>query len=167
MKQTDALDVDQRAALGIKKFIDGYNCSQAVVAAFADVYGLDDNYIKLSSSFGGGMGRLRMTCGACAGMFMLAGLQTASAAANDLESRTRNYAAVQRLGKEFAAENGSMVCADLLGLRAGIVEPPKPSERSAEYYRSRPCVKMVESACRIYARFYNEQVAKAADDVKE
>ena len=159
-KQTKALDVEERAALGVKKFLDGYNCSQAVVAAFADVYGLDDRYMKMSSSFGGGMGRLRMTCGACSGMFMLAGLQTAPATAGDIDSRTRNYEAVQRLGKEFANENGSMVCADLLGLRAGIVEPPKPSERTAEYYRSRPCAKMVESACRIYARFYNEQVAQ-------
>ena len=139
----------------------GYNCCQAVVLAYCDLFGMDEKTAAaLSSGFGGGMGRLRMTCGACSGMFMLAGLQTASATAGDIDSRTRNYEAVQRLGKEFANENGSMVCADLLGLRAGIVEPPKPSERTAEYYRSRPCAKMVESACRIYARFYNEQVAQ-------
>ena len=93
------------------------------------------------------MGRLRMTCGACSGMFMLAGLQTASATAGDIDSRTCNYEAVQRLGREFANENGSMVCADLLGLRAGIVEPPKPSERTAEYYRSRPCAKCLPHLC--------------------
>ncbi|MGN0213296.1 MAG: C-GCAxxG-C-C family protein [Muribaculaceae bacterium] len=158
-EQAKMLDVEERAALGAKLFLDGYNCSQSVVAAFADVYGLDNNYLKLASSFGGGMGRLRMTCGACTGMFMLAGLHTGSSIANDLDARTRNYDAVQQLGKRFEDENGSMICADLLGLRAGIVEPPKPSERTQEYYRKRPCKAMVESACRIYAKFYNEQIA--------
>lgn len=159
-EQAKMLNIEQRAALGTKYFLQGYNCSQAVMAAFADVYGLDDNYLKLSSSFGGGMGRLRMTCGACSGMFMLAGLHTGSPIASDTAARTRNYAAVQQLGKKFADENGSMICAELLGLRAGTVEPPKPSERTQEYYRKRPCKAMVESACRIYAQFHNEQIAQ-------
>ena len=163
-KQTKALDVEERAALGVKKFLDGYNCSQAVVAAFADVYGLDDNYIKLSSSFGGGMGRLRMTCGACAGMFMLAGLEV-KGDYPDQELKKKNYEVVQRLAADFKAETGSLICKELLGLnkqRADgtipeikIVATPEP--RTDEYYKKRPCIRMVETAIRIYCKYLEEK----------
>lgn len=149
------LDVEARAMRGRENFMKGYNCSQAVVEAFSDVYDLDGRFLSLASSFGGGMARMRMTCGACSGMFMLAGLQTGSPVAKDIVSRTANYAAVQRLGKAFKEENGSMMCCELLGLRTGAIQPPQPAVRDAEYYRSRPCPKLIESACRIYAEYYN------------
>lgn len=69
-----------------------------------------------------------------------------------MTARTANYALVQQLAAEFKAENDSLICAELLGLRSGQVEPPRPSERTAAYYKARPCPKMVECACRIYAR---------------
>lgn len=157
------LDVEARAARGVENFMKGYNFSQAVVEAFADVYDLDGRFLSMASSFGGGMGRLRMTCGACSGMFMLAGLETGSPVAKDLEARSANYATVQQLGKEFQEVNGSMLCSELLGLRAGTIQPPKPAERNAEYYRTRPCPKMVESACRIYATYYNSLIDKGEE----
>ena len=160
MNKKIEIDEEALAARGVQNFLNGYNCSQAIVAAFADLYGLDDKIVGMASSFGGGMGRLRMTCGACTGMFILAGFETGSPDAKNLVARNHNYATVQSLGKAFQDENGSMICAELLGLRAGTIEPPKPAERTAEYYRSRPCVKMVESACRIYARYLKENLGK-------
>lgn len=160
---TITIDVEERARRGVELFKRGYNCAQAVVAAFADVYGLDERVISLATSFGGGMARMRMTCGACSGMFMLAGLHTGSAVPADLQSRQRNYALVQQLGKAFKEVNGSMICAELLGLRLGTIEPPRPAERTAEYYRTRPCPRMIESACRIYATWLRRQLEAEAE----
>ena len=150
------IDIEQRAQRGAELFEKGYNCSQSVVAAFADIYGLNEEIaLRMSASFGGGMGRMRLTCGTVTGMFMLAGLENGSTQTDNMEAKTKNYATVQNLAKEFEKENGSITCATLLGLRAGTIQPPQPSKRNAEYYRSRPCLTMVQSACRIYARFLN------------
>ncbi len=148
-------DIEARAKAGRENFLEGYNCAQAVVATFADLYPEADveALLRLSASFGGGMGRLRMTCGTVSGMMMLAGLDNGTATPADMEARTRNYALVQELAAKFKAENDSLICATLLGLRTGTVEPPRPSERTAEYYRKRPCPRLVESACRIFAEY--------------
>ncbi|MDO4511591.1 MAG: C-GCAxxG-C-C family protein [Bacteroidales bacterium] len=148
------IDIEARAQAGREYFQKGYNCAQAVVAAFADVYPEDDinTLMRLAASFGGGMGRLRMTCGAVTGMFMLAGLENGSATPVDLDSRARNYALVQELAAKFKEESDSLICATLIGLRVGTIEPPRPSERTAQYYRQRPCPRLVETACRIYAQ---------------
>lgn len=156
------IDIEARAKAGRENFLRGYNCAQAVIAAFADIYPTDaiDTQLRMAASFGGGMARLRLTCGAVCAMAMLAGLENGSATPADIESRTRNYALVQQLAAEFKEENDSLVCATLLGLRTGTVEPPRPSERTAEYYRSRPCPRLVECACRIYARHLAEKFSK-------
>ena len=63
--------------LARKLFKKGYNCSQSVFAAFCDETGLDtETALKIASSFGGGMGRLREVCGAVTGMFMVVGMNT-------------------------------------------------------------------------------------------
>lgn len=159
MAKIGNIDIEARACAGRENFLKGYNCAQSVIAAFADVYPDDDidTLLRLAASFGGGMGRLRMTCGAVSGMFMLAGLENGSATPGNLDARARNYALVQELGAKFSEENDSMICATLLGLRTGTVEPPRPSERTAEYYRQRPCPRLIESACRIYAQHLAEK----------
>ena len=68
-----------------------------------------------------------------------------------MEERTRNYALLQEWAAKFKEENDSLICASLLGMRTGKIEPPRPSERTTEYYRERPCPRLVECACRIYA----------------
>lgn len=151
-------DIDIRVARGIELFKNGYNCSQAVVGAFCDIYNIPfDMAMKMSASFGGGTGRMRLTCGAANGMFMLAGLENGCTEPAQPAQRAENYSLVQRLAEEFKAENGSLTCAELLGLRAGKTDIPLPSARTAEYYRSRPCVKMVESACRIFGDYILSQ----------
>lgn len=148
------IDIEARASAGEQYFMQGYNCAQSVVAAFADLFPEADaeQLLKVAASFGGGMGRLRMTCGAVTGMFMLAGLENGSSTPGNQEARAQNYALVQELAAEFKQENDSLICAQLLGMRSGQIEPPRPSERTAEYYRSRPCPKLVACACRIFAR---------------
>jgi len=153
MKKTlTAEEIEERVARGVELFKSGYNCAQAVVGAFADLYEVpQDLALRMSASFGGGMGRMRLTCGAASGMFMLAGLENGCSTTESPEKRAENYALVQELAAMFKEENGSLTCAELLGLRSGKAEVPVPSERTKEYYKARPCAMMVESACRIFA----------------
>ena len=150
--------IEERAQRAMQLFHDGFNCSQSVFAACADVYGLTDEALalRLSSSFGGGIGR--KVCGAASGMFMLAGLKNGSATPHDSEGKMANYKLVQQLAGEFKAKYGSLICAELLGLAPkGQCAPqldldPKPAERTPEYYEKRPCAEMVGEAVRIALR---------------
>ena len=146
------MDNEQRIARAVELFKMGYNCAQAVTAAFADDYGYtEEQALKMSASFGGGIGRMRETCGAACGMFILAGLETGSTDASDRQGKADNYALVQRLAQEFSRENGSLICAELLGLRERKPQVAIPDERTESYYAKRPCAKMVETAARIWA----------------
>ena len=134
------MDNEQRILRAVELFKMGYNCAQSVTAAFADEYGYtEEQALKMSASFGGGIGRMRETCGAACGMFILAGLETGSTDPTDRE------------GKAFRRENGSLICAELLGLRERKPQEPNPEERTQAYYAKRPCAKMVETAARIWA----------------
>lgn len=154
-------DIESRAQRAVELFKNGYNCSQAVFAACADMYGIEDEQLalRLSASFGGGMGRMRLVCGAASGMFMLAGLHNGSATPHDNDGKMANYAFVQQLAGDFKAKYGSLICAELLGLapKGSTMEflpaealRPKPEERTQQYYEKRPCSEMVAEAVRIY-----------------
>lgn len=137
-------------------FAEGYNCAQSVVGAWADYYGLDlDTALRISSSFGGGIGRMRLTCGAASGMFMLAGLETGTTDPKDREAKGHNYQVVQQLAEEFRKEMGSITCGELLGLNKSE-GTSVPDERTSEYYRKRPCKEIVGCASRIFGQFLSE-----------
>ena len=71
----------------------------------------------------------------------------------------------ERAKKEHVSD--SLICAELLGLRSGQIDPPRPSERTADYYRSRPCPVLIACACRIYARHrLSISSAEASTDTK-
>lgn len=144
-------EIEARAQRATDLFKQGYNCSQAVFASCADLYGITDESLalRLSASFGGGIGRMRMVCGAASGMFMLAGLQNGSSTPHDNQGKMANYAFVQQLAGEFKARYGSLICAELLGL-APKPQDPKPEERTQQYYEKRPCAEMVAEAVRIF-----------------
>ena len=146
-------EIEVRAQKAQELFKQGYNCAQAVFASCADVYGIEDEQLalRLSASFGGGMGRMRLVCGAASGMFLLAGLHNGSATPHDSEGKMANYAFVQQLAGEFKNQYGSLICAELLGL-APKPEEPKPAERTPQYYEKRPCSEMIAQAVRIYLR---------------
>jgi C_GCAxxG_C_C family probable redox protein len=145
--------IEARAQRAQELFKNGYNCSQAVFASCADLYGVTDEQLalRLSASFGGGMGRMRLVCGAASGMFMLAGLHNGSATPHDNAGKMANYAFVQDLAGQFKGKYGSLICAELLGL-APRPEEPRPAERTPEYYEKRPCSEMIAEAVRIYLR---------------
>ena len=147
------IDLEERVDKAVTYFKSGYNCSQSVVAAFADMYGYtEEQAFRMAASFGGGIGRMRQTCGAACGMFLLAGFENGATDAKDRDGKAANYALVQQLAGEFAKRNGSLICAELLGLK----QPEGsfiPENRTDQYYQKRPCVKMVEEAARIWVEF--------------
>lgn len=133
-------------------FRQGYNCAQAVALAFAGETGADpESLLKLASSFGGGMGRLREVCGAVSGMFMVAGLLKGYSDPGDYDGKREHYARIQRMAEAFRAENGSIVCRELLGLPDGA-DGSVPEKRSQAYYQKRPCPCLVACAAEITAR---------------
>ena len=136
-------------------FLSGYNCSQAVVVAFSDLTGLDTQLsAKLASSFGGGMGRMREVCGAVSGMLMVAGLLYGYEDPGEGDcNKKEHYQRVQYLAGKFREEVGSIVCREIL---KNPPTDPNPSPRTAEYYKTRPCARMVMTAARILDEYIAE-----------
>lgn len=129
-------------------FEEGYNCAQSVFLAFSDLHGMDTHMAAaLSSSFGGGMGRLREVCGAVSGMFLVAGILYGYDDPGPGRKK-RHTMREQELAKAFEEKNGSIVCRELLGLSVKR-EKPTPKERTAEYYKKRPCKELVGDAAEI------------------
>lgn len=136
-------------------FLEGYNCAQAVFGAFADELGLDfDMATKLSSGFGGGMGRLREVCGAVSGMFMVFNMKYGYTSPTDKKGKMELYSHIQALAKNFSDENGSIICRELLGL-SEKQSTPIPEDRTANYYKKRPCAELVEMAADIVDNYMN------------
>lgn len=122
-------------------FMQGYNCAQAVAIAFCDVTGLDkDLSARLVSSFGGGMGRMREVCGAVSGMLFVAGLLYGYETPGDEPAKKEHYQLVQTLASQFRERSGSIICREIL---KNPPSDPNPTPRTAEFYRTRPCAKMV------------------------
>ena len=132
-----------------KNFREGYNCAQSVLLAFSDVIGFDkETTLKLASSFGGGMGRLREVCGALSSTFMIAGILKGYTTPNNDEIKGNHYALIQSLGNEFKEKCGSLLCRDILGLEEGA-DSPIPSARTEQYYAERPCENCIRIASEI------------------
>jgi C_GCAxxG_C_C family probable redox protein len=151
-------DIDKSiyAKKAMDLFKEGYNCSQAVFLAFEDKLHIDRNVaLKLSSSLGGGMGRLREVCGAVSGMFLVAGVLYGYDDPEDYDKKMEHYARIQQLAKEFETQNGSIICRDLLGLSTEK-EGPAPDRRTDEYYKKRPCAELVGIAAAIMEQYILE-----------
>ena len=150
-------DLEERVAKARRLFKEeGYNCCQAVVLAYNDIFGIDDGTAAaMASGFGGGMGRMREVCGSVSGMTLLAGFMTPATDPSVKIDRTANYALVQELAGEFRKVNGSILCKELLGLvpmgggAPAPQESPEPSDRTPEYYKKRPCEELVGISARI------------------
>jgi C_GCAxxG_C_C family probable redox protein len=143
------IDVEARVKQARELFTSGYNCSQSLFMAYADLFELEPRLAAtLSAPLGGGMGRLREVCGAVSGMALVAGFAIPAVDPTDRDAKAANYALVQHFAEAFRRENGAIVCRELLGLSVQK-EEPTPAERTTEYYRKRPCVEYVASAARI------------------
>ena len=152
-------DLENRIQKAVEYFMTGYGCGQSVVAAFADLYGMDEaTALKIGNGFGGGVGKMRMMCGAVSGLVILAGLD--SGLSDDIRGgKAECYRLVQDLLEKFKQANGSVICAELLGLKSAPIPGDfVPSERNAHYYKARPCAAKVESAARIFAEYLQSKI---------
>ena len=131
-------------------FESGANCAQAVAAAFAEECGISrEMALQMASGFGGGMGRMREVCGAVSGMVMVAGLLRGNCDLDDKTAKDQDYALIQKLAARFREETGSIICRELLGLAPRQEDPPVSENRTAQYYKKRPCGEMVALAAAI------------------
>ena len=148
------IDVSAREESAKNYFRQGFNCCQAVLMAFRDVFGVDEEVLqKVSSGLGGGMARMRETCGTVSAMAIAAGFIRPATDPSVHSQRTANYALVQQLAAAFREKNGSISCRELLSLKAGAIESPEPSVRTPEFYRTRPCERFVGDSARILAEY--------------
>ena len=137
----------------VELFHTGYNCAQSVFCAFCEDFEMDfETGLKLSSSFGGGMGRLREVCGAVSAMFMIAGLKYGYTEPNNDVIKQAHYERIQNLAAKFEEKHKTIICREILGLPKGK-DTPVPSKRTDEYYQTRPCEKCIADAARIIEKF--------------
>ncbi len=144
-------------------FREGYNCSQAVVAAFCDIYGLDEELaLRISASFGAGLGRMREVCGAVSGMGIIAGLENGTTDGKDRDGKKANYDLISSMAGEFKKNNGTIICRELLGLsdKKSPVQKGEeqkidttPQVRDDKYYKTRPCVDKVRECAQIIEEY--------------
>ena len=152
--------LEDRVQRAVELFMQGYGCCQSVVCAFADLYGLDEEMaFRVAAGFGGGVGRMRMMCGTCSALVILAGLERGQTRGEDREGKAACYQLVRELLETFKQRNGSIICAELLQMQGVKVETntAQPDERNAEYYRVRPCARKVESAARVFAEYLSSR----------
>ena len=143
----------ERGKLAERNFKDGCNCTQAVLLAFSDRTGLDaKTAMRIASGFGGGMARMREVCGAVSGMFMAAGLILGDDGVPSHEHKRALYAQLQALAAQVRAENGSLLCRELL---SGTRTSPGgiPEERTEQYYRKRPCAELCRCAAELLEQY--------------
>lgn len=136
-------------------FLKGYNCSQSVVAAFAPGLGLTEELaLRLSSGFGAGIGRMREVCGAFCGVVTVLSLVYADPA--DPQDKSRIYALVQEAAELYRTRNGggSIICRELLA-KAGAAPTAGAAaeDRTADYYKKRPCPELCRLGADLCAEF--------------
>lgn len=140
-----------RAKLAEQYFMSGYSCSQAIVLAYHDLIKLDkEACLKIASPFGGGFARLREVCGAFSGALIVYGYLKGNPTI-DLKRKTKLYEDVQKMAQEFIKANGFLRCGDLLNLHNK--SNARPSKRTKQYYRHRPCQKIVGNAAHILEKY--------------
>ncbi len=145
-----------RREMAVANFMKGYNCTQSVVLAFADMLPVNESdLLKMASSFGGGMGRLREVCGSVSGMFIVIGLLYGYDGPETGQVKAEHYKRVQELAHRFEEKHGSIVCRELLGLNVKR-ETPTPEARTKEYYKKRPCPEIIGDAAEILEEYIKE-----------
>ncbi len=145
-----------RGDIATELFLKGYNCSQSVVGAFADRFDMDfETLMKLSSSFGGGMGRLREVCGAVSGMFIVIGYLKGYSSPDDFEAKKEHYAIIQYLAQDFKNEHETIICRELLQ-NIKKTDGGIPEKRTPQYYKERPCAAFVYTAAEVLDKYLKE-----------
>lgn len=142
-------------------FCRGYNCAQAVTVAFCNKTGLSEEYAaKLACSFGGGIGRLRETCGAVSGMMIVLGLLYGYSEPGNDTVKMAHYKVVQELAGKFREQAGSLVCREIL---KNPPSDPVPTPRTADFYAKRPCARLCSLAAGILDDYIASREGSHAD----
>ncbi|MDD6012209.1 MAG: C-GCAxxG-C-C family protein [Oscillospiraceae bacterium] len=142
-------------------FLEGFNCSQSVFTAFCDRFGLNEETAKrISAGLGGGVGRMREVCGAVSAAAMVLGSLRAGVTGDDKESKKENYDLVQEFARRFEAIHSTVICREMLKRPASLQEGTLPENRTPEYYKNRPCLKVVEDAAGILEEMIGEYEKK-------
>lgn len=129
----------------------GFSCSQAVLAAFADVGGLEvEQALKLGEGFAGGLCGLGKTCGAVSGAILAIGLVHGRTRPDDAGARAATTERVRRLAAEFRWRHGALECRALLGCRIDTPER-RQAARDAGVF-DRICPGLVRSAAELAER---------------
>lgn len=138
-------------------FMQGANCAQAVAGAFADLMGMEEKTaIRLAAGFGGGIARQREVCGAVSGMVMVAGALYGYDVLDDDAVKAAHYRLIRALCDAFRTEWGSLLCRELVGAKKSADTAPDPDPRTEEYYRQRPCARLVGAAAAILEGYIAE-----------
>lgn len=141
----------------VQLFESGYNCCQSVFVPYAGLYGMPkDEALMLTSGMGGGIGRMREVCGAVSAMALICGYIDGNADPDDQAKKEAVYQRVRDMSDEFARQNGSIICRELLGI-LGREKSAAPSERTEEYYAKRPCVRCIRCAAEIIESSLGEE----------
>lgn len=147
-----------RVEEAVRTFESGYTCAQSVFVIYADLFGLDrETALKLTSPMGGGIGRMREVCGAVSSMALLAGLKEGNTDPDNEQGKERIYLLTRQLADQFKERHGTIICRELLRME-GMEESAKPSERTEEYYRTRPCSRLVATAAKIIEEILLEDI---------
>ena len=137
-------------------FVGGCNCAQAVFAAFADEFGLDEEFAKrLATGLGGGVGRMREVCGAVSAAALVIGMRLGP-------DKMKAYPVIQDFCAKFKDRCGSIVCRELLA-GTGATTGGAPEARTPEYYHKRPCVELVKTACALLGECSAPELQTVAD----
>jgi C_GCAxxG_C_C family probable redox protein len=141
-------------------FLNGYNCTQAVVCSFAEEMGLDvGSAAMLASGFGGGMGRMREVCGAFSGIVMIVSSLYGYSDPKDNAAKKELYERIRFLAEKFRQSNGSIICRELLGLD-GMEKSAAPEPRTEQYYKKRPCPELCRFAADLLEEYISENPIK-------
>ncbi len=160
LEEKGRMQMSDRGEKAKELFTGGYNCAQSVVGAYADVINMDlETAVRFSEGLGAGMGRMRLTCGAVSAMSLVAGMLLGTGKPGDLDSRSKVYEKVQQMANEFKEQNGTVICSELLGGALPKGQSTRPEERTAEYYKKRPCAECVKQCAEIIEQFLGEEIS--------
>ena len=152
------MNVYPRAERAEALFRSGYNCSQAVAMAFSDLINTDEKTVaRLTSGFGGGVGRMREVCGCILGMTFVMSALYGYDDTDDSKAKAALYGEIQGIAEKFRDENGSIVCRELLGLSTKDIPSPTPEKRTQEFYKKRPCAELVYISARNLEEYINNR----------
>lgn len=136
------------AEKAIKLYKEEYNCSQAILSAYAEELGIDEKTaISVASSFGGGIARTGKTCGAVTGALMVLGMKQWNSEVEKEEAKAHVYNVSNQLMQEFEARNNALNCEELLGV--SVSTPEGRAVVKANQLSSKVCHRVINDVTEI------------------